>query len=244
MGAVRSPPGLRSGYESKNAFQILRSEDLLDESDSGEIGENDFPEVWQQSRTKKGTRMPKMPNYSQNSVKKKEFNIFIKKQGSNVSSNDSFPRDLHRFVGNKRDEHGWLKLKGVMDPGASESVAPPSMAPHYEITSSPGLRAGQIYTSASNNDIENMGEQVLEVVMEDGRASTVKCQIADVSRPLNSISEICDAGGPSGQVVVFGRNGDATLKLQTGQQTPFQREDGVYVVEVWVKPKGFPRQGC
>ena len=55
--------------------------------------------------------------------------------------------------------------------------------------------SGQAYLSASNTEIPNLGEQVLDVVLESGKESQIKYQMADVSRPLNSISEICDAGG-------------------------------------------------
>ena len=78
--------------------------------------------------------------------------------------------------------------------------------------------------------------------MHDGKESELKYQIADVSRPLNSVSEICDAG-EQGQVVVLGRAGGMIINLANGNQTPFQREDGVYCLDVWVKPKGFTRQG-
>ena len=91
--------------------------------------------------------------------------------------------------------------------------------------------------------IPNLGEQVLEVVTNDGNEGRVKYQVADVSRPLNAVSEICDAGGEHGQHVIFGKHGGMILNLETGKQTPFAREEGVYTLEFWVKPKGFTRQG-
>ena len=117
------------------------------------------------------------------------------------------------------------------------------MCPHYEITPSPGSIAGQEYISASDDLIPNLVEQVLEVVTQEGNEGRVKYQVADVSRPLNAVSEICDAGGEDGQHVIFGKNGGMIVNLETGRQTPFAREDGVYTLEFWVKPKGFPRQG-
>ena len=50
--------------------------------------------------------------------------------------------------------------------------------------------------SASVDIIENLGEKVIDVVMDDGVETKVKYQSADVKRALNSISEICDAGDP------------------------------------------------
>lgn len=136
-----------------------------------------------------------------------------------------------------------------MDSGASEGVAPPSMCPHYEIKPSVGSMAGQNYVSASDDLIPNLGEQVLNAETMDGRSCQLKYQMAEVTRPLNSVSEICDAGGPRGQHVVFGRNGGAIINLDTGMHTPFNREEGIYILETWVKPPGdsgeagFQRQG-
>ena len=128
-----------------------------------------------------------------------------------------------------------------MDSGASESVAHPSLCEAYEVTESVGSRAGQNYTSASGDVIPNLGEKVLDVVTEDGVESKVKYQAADVSRTLNSVSEICDAGGSGeGQYVLFTKWGGHIFNPSTGRQTPFQREDGIYTLEMWVKPKAAP----
>ena len=93
--------------------------------------------------------------------------------------------------------------QGVMYSGVSESVAPPSMCPQYEITPSAGSKAGQNYLSASDNLFPNLGEQTLQVVTKNGKDGIIKYEVADVSRPLNAISEICDAGGKDGQHVAF-----------------------------------------
>ena len=94
------------------------------------------------------------------------------------------------------------------------------------------------YVSASGDLIPNLGEKVISVVSNDGKESFVKCQIADVSRTLNSVSEICDAGGEQGQYVLFNKWGGAVMNPVTGRQTPFAREGGIYTLEMWVKPNG------
>ena len=177
--------------------------------------------------------MPKMGNYSKSRIRQ-SLNIFMKAPVRQTP--------LNPVVGTS-DVDGWTRIRGVMDSGASESVGPEGMCPAYPVTPSPGSLSGQEYVSASKDLIPNLGEQVLDVITEGGQEKSVKYQIADVSRPLNSISEICDAGGDAGQVVVFGRGGGAVVNMTTVAQTPFKREDGIYVMDVWVKPKGFPGQG-
>ena len=199
----------------------------------------------------------KMGNYSKASVKNMGERVDMRKKGrplnffTKEAPKTPATKELHPAVEYKTVQDGWVKVKGVMDSGASEAVAPPTMCPHYEIRPSAGSIAGQNYVSASDDLIPNLGEQDLEAETEDGRPCHVKYQMAEVSRPLNSVSEICDAGGEYGQHVIFGRNGGAIINLETGRQTPFKREDGIYVLEIWVKPKdpgdrnasGFHRRG-
>ena len=176
--------------------------------------------------------------------KTKPMNLFVREP----MATSQVTKELNS-VEYKKETDGWVKVKGAMDSGATESVAPPDMCPHYKVNPSPGSLAGVNYVSASDDLIPNLGEQVLDVQTLDGREGQVKYQIADVARPLNSVSEICDAGGVHGQHVIFGRYGGAIINLDTGRQVPFPREDGIYNLEFWVKPRGeqgtsvFPRPG-
>ena len=156
-------------------------------------------------------------------------------------------KELNPVINEKNEMNGWTCIQGVMDSGASESVAPPSMCPDVAVTPSAGSKAGQNYISASDDLLPNLGEQHIDIVTEDGRDGRIRYQIADVTRPLNSVSEICDAGGEMGQQVTFGRHGGQILNLETGMITNFKRDDGIYVLEMWVRPKsddasGFARQ--
>jgi hypothetical protein len=126
----------------------------------------------------------------------------------------------------------WIRVQSVMDSGCGCSVAPPGMCPSYPINESEASLRGQEFTSASEHDLPNLGEQVLQVVMEDGKETTLSYAIADVSRALNAVTEVCDQGNR----VIFGRSGGIIENLQTGKQTPFKREGNIYALEYWVKP--------
>ena len=83
----------------------------------------------------------------------------------------------------------------------------------------------------------NLGEQTLNVVLDDNCEAKIKYQVADVSRALNAVTEICDAGHPEyGNHVVFGRRGGMIVNLETGKKTHFQRENNIYCLDYWVKP--------
>jgi len=233
----------------------------VDDEDDKVHYEEEFPRADKAGQEVKRPKMPQMPNYSKGMVRKqqakscfmltkvekkdekKDVEVLNMKKQAMLFEKVQKEKGLHPFIGTKPDAEGWVKVKGVMDSGASESVAPPTMCPHYPVRPSPGSMSGQEYVSASEDTIPNLGEQVLDVVMPSGRETQAKYQVADVARPLNAVSEICDAGGPRGQHVVFGRNGGAVINLDTGACTPFEREGGIYCLEFWVKPVGFARQG-
>ena len=95
----------------------------------------------------------------------------------------------------KDESHpSWVRIRTVMDSGAAQSVAPPSMAPGVIIEESPGSQRGQHYISASGGRLPNMGQQRLKVQTNEGRDSKVVYQIAEVSRPLTAVSQTCDSG--------------------------------------------------
>ena len=233
------PPGL-------NSFEVLNND----------AGEEDDEEVEQEYNS----NFPGLlKNYSKGSVRRAINEYEKKTQPQEKKKKREYRKVNECFLFEKQpvqkelnalpsaavpDDNGYIKITGVMDSGASESVAPTSMCPQYDVRPSPGSIAGQNYLSASNGVMYNVGEQVLDVVTNTGKESKVKYQIVDkVSRPLNSISEICDAGGPNGQHVIFGRTGGVILNLDTGDQTPFGRTEGIYTMDMWVKPReGFARR--
>ena len=258
--AMKGPPGLGQGFEVLNLEDAMHENDDYDKVNEmfcenaglcDEVYEKNFPKYKEEIRNNNyhnNSNVNKMGNYSKKQVRLANDagsgQKIRKALRSPLAMFQKAPlaKPLNPFLAPTPDKEGWVKIKGVMDSGASESVAPPTMCPHYEITPSPGSLAGQEYVSASDDRIPNLGEQVLSIVTSDGKDCTVKYQVADVSRPLNAISEICDAGGEHGQHVIFGKNGGMIVNLETGRQTPFAREDGVYTLEFWVKPTGFARQ--
>ena len=244
----QAPPGLKK-VKIENSWKIFEKEDESKEEEK-EQRAKDLKEM----ERERSEHFPKVPvgNYSKRSVKANRFppikaqkmkvlNLFCKDDAEVGEKKELFP------VMNTNVE-GWQWIKGVVDSGAAESVAHPSMCPQYPVKESVGSRAGHSYTSASGNTIPNLGEQVLPTVTCDGRNACIKYQSADVSRALNSVSEICDGGGNDGQLVLFSKYGGQILNLETGHRTPFEREEGIYTLGMWVRPNTaatsvFPRPG-
>ena len=130
------------------------------------------------------------------------------------------------------EDRGWSRVKVIMDSGAAESVCPRSMAPQFMIQDSVASRAGVYYTSANGGKIMNLGEQHVPVCLANGARTIATFQVADVSRPLMSVGKLCEMGNR----VIFGANGGVILNLQTGEATPFAKDEGVYTFEMWIPP--------
>jgi hypothetical protein len=135
----------------------------------------------------------------------------------------------------------WTKLEAVVDSGAAESVAPSSMAPWLPTVPSEGSRRGQCYLSASGAKLENKGEKRFDMVTAEGNWAEATFQVAEVTRPLCSVTKICDRGNR----VVFEAEGGYIENYATGVKTRFSRQNNVYVMEMFVEePAGFARQGA
>ena len=143
---------------------------------------------------------------------------------------------------------GWKKVTTVMDSGAWDSVAPPSVAPKVAIEESPKSRRGSCYVTASAGRLPNMGQKALNAWTSEWKDVNVLYQIAEVSRPLTSVSATCDKGN----VVVYTSQGGFIQNCETGERTHFERNGGIYELDLWMRdednlgssvPSSFHRQG-
>ena len=110
-----------------------------------------------------------------------------------------------------------MKVDSVVDSGASAPVAPPGMVPNVKVQPSEGSKRGQRFISASKHKLKNLGEQKIRACTEAGEPTEVLFQVADVSKPLVSVSAICERGIR----VIFGRSGGVVQNLRSGTQIFF-----------------------
>ena len=91
------------------------------------------------------------------------------------------------------------------------------MCPGQPNRESPGSKSAKTYSSGSGHPLENLEEQHLAAVTDNGVETEVLLQMADVSCPLMSVSAICDHGNR----VIFGRAGGMVQNVATGMEVPF-----------------------
>ena len=93
--------------------------------------------------------------------------------------------------------------KITIDSGAAVCVAPPSWCPQYQTKQSAGSKMGVHYVTASGNKIKNEGEKKIKIKTKTGDVRQMTFQIAKVTKPLCSVSKICEKG----HTVVFDESG-------------------------------------
>ena len=137
----------------------------------------------------------------------------------------------------------WIKVKTIPDSGCVEHITPPGLAAHIDPRPSPMSKRGGHYATANGGNVPNLGEKELETFHGvTGEKEKVSFQVAEVSRPLESISQHCDEG----KRAIFGSAGGAIYNMKTGEISPFARVGRLYEIERWIKkpaPHYFQGQG-
>ena len=119
-----------------------------------------------------------------------------------------------------------------MDSGACETVMPRSMCSMIPIVPSAQSLAKVEYEVASGKNIPNLGERHCEVYA-DGYSEPLLMhfQVADVHRPLLSLSKAADMGFRS----YLDNNGGWLEDVESGECLPIERKGDLYVMKLWVR---------
>ena len=143
------------------------------------------------------------------------------------------------------DEPEFMDFEGALDSGCASHVCDRVDIPGYEVKESEGSRRGANFVAAGGKVIPNEGESALALVTkETGNEIASDFQIAAVTRPLWSLSQILDKL-PEGHDARFTRQ---QAQIRTPAGTPiayFERKGGLYVSTMKLrnpKHQGFRRQ--
>jgi hypothetical protein len=139
-------------------------------------------------------------------------------------------------------EEGWEQMSILIDSGSTETVAPEKSLVGYELISTDWSEMGKGYSAANGTDIPNLGEKIVKGQTNNGMWCTMRFQICNVTKPLGSVSRICQAGSR----VIFGppEEGSYIEHIMTGKKTILRQSKGLYYLDMWISPAStFPRQG-
>ena len=153
--------------------------------------------------------------------------------------------DELNIAGDEEDEYVLIEI--ALDSGAGDHVAAALDAPGYMVEASAGSRRGQNFIGAGGHRMPNKGQMALSLLAPNGvgdgeeKISTV-FQVADVTRPLWSVSKVCDAGYD----VEFTKKYAAVMDEHGLPVCVFERQGGLYVARMRLrnpKHRGFSRHG-
>ena len=89
------------------------------------------------------------------------------------------------------------EVEAAADSGAADHVLAATDAPMYQMEESPGSKIGQNFVGAGGHKMANRGQVRLNLRAQNGKKGRdimIVFQVAKVTRPLMSVSNICDAG--------------------------------------------------
>ena len=125
----------------------------------------------------------------------------------------------------------WIEIEVTVDSGACETVMPASMARHIEISKSLSAHGAE-YEVANGQTIPNLGERrCLLMTLGAAVAKKITFQVADVHKPLLSISRCADMGFQCH----LGKEGGYMEDTVTLERVPLHRVDNLYVMKAWIK---------
>jgi hypothetical protein len=135
------------------------------------------------------------------------------------------------------DEMEEVEMAVAIDSGAVDHVASEDDIPGAEIVPSPASLAGRHFQGANGKTIENKGQSTVRMRSKDtGVKINSVFQIAHVSRPLYSVSKICDTGCE----VHFNKT-EGRVTRNNKLIATFPRRGGLYIGTLVVNPNN-PRK--
>ena len=120
-------------------------------------------------------------------------------------------------------------IRVAMDSGAGDHVASPEDVEGFAIEESPNSKAGRDFVAANGGKIRNHGQSTVRMRTAEGKRVASTFQVADVTRPLYSVSKLCDAGYD----VSFAKQ-EALVKKDGKTIHRFHREGGLYVCDMHI----------
>jgi hypothetical protein len=131
-----------------------------------------------------------------------------------------------------KDPGEWTEIEITVDSGACVTVMPRSLCEGISILQNRLSREGVEYEVANGAHIPNLGERRCEMMtVGSSVCKSIVFQVADVHKPLLSISGCADMGFDC----YLGDKGGHLLDKQTGERIPLGRRDNLYIMRAWIR---------
>ena len=127
----------------------------------------------------------------------------------------------------------WICVPVAADTGAMVNVTPPQIFP-MEIEETAESKRGECFFGAAGPPIKNLGRQNVGGKVSwdnDAKAVSLAFEVANISRPLASVSKICKKGFQA----VFDDTESYLLHKATKQKIMLREENFMYYLDIWVE---------
>ena len=123
-------------------------------------------------------------------------------------------------------------MEVTVDSGACDTVMPLSMCEGIDVLPSLASLRGMKYEVANGQLIPNLGERRLEMLTPGSKSmKSITFQVADVHKPLLSISSVSDMG----YECILNTNGGWLVNRTANECIPLVRKGNLYVFTCWVR---------
>ena len=128
----------------------------------------------------------------------------------------------------------------TVDSGACDTVMPLSMCEGIDVIPSLASLRGMNYEVANGQLIPNLGERRCEMITPGSkRHKSITFQVADVHKPLLSVSSVASMG----YECILNKDGGWLINRAAHEAIPLQRKGNMYVFTCWLRKSPFGRQG-
>ena len=142
------------------------------------------------------------------------------------------PAKCNREISAIRRPDEWIEIEVTVDSGACVTVMPIAVGEHIGILENALSRIGFKYEVANGEAIKNLGERRCEVMtLGSGVAKRITFQVADVHKPLLSITACADMGFDC----FLGKDGGSLRNRESGEVIPLERKDTLYTMKMWIR---------
>ena len=136
--------------------------------------------------------------------------------------------------------NGWFQIEVTVDSGACDTVMPLSMCEGIDVIPSLASLRGMNYEVANSQLIPNLGERRCEMITPGSkRHKSITFQVADVHKPLLSVSSVASMG----YECILNKDGGWLINRAAHEAIPLQRKGNMYVFTCWLRKSPFGRQG-
>ena len=130
-----------------------------------------------------------------------------------------------------------------VDSGAGVTIMPTEMCTRVPLRETADSRAGTTYRAASGHPVPDLGSRTFDAKTTHSQNRRLTCKVGPVRKMLLSVTDMLSKGNR----VVFDPQGSYAENIATGDWTPIEQKNGIFIMKLWVKrgprnnsPSGIP----